>query len=657
MEAPSKLPRARTLPRGGPRLGWLRVALVGAAILLAAVGVGGVATVLYFRLADEAASPQENVQWAISQVQIEHLKMMNTLVLNETGQASEDELLHRYELFVSRLTIIRDGDGFSELRGYDPIYTAGQIALGRIAATDSALAQRAAGTPAAPIIRNHIADLGPALHKATLDSLHFALRRQNERQRWLLSLITWLGLTVLALVAGTVLFAGATLLHMRRLDRSRAELALLTDSLSEARDAAEAGSRAKSTFLASMSHEMRTPLNGIIGIVQELRLTTADAAQSKLLETAHRVALGMRTLVNDVLDMSRIETGHIDFKYEPMRPIALVSEIAAALRSRATERGITILTDVGPGAENWIAADRARLRQVLLNLAGNAIKFTTGQVVEISLSMIDEGGGPMARFAVRDEGPGIPAEDQARIFERFTTRDVHQGSGLGLAISRELIQRMDGRIGVDSTVGRGSVFWFAVPAPPADAPERRRPTGLPSLKGLKLLVVEDNDVNQLVVKMILTRHGAEFRMADSGEAGLDVLSEWTPDLVLMDIHMPGMGGLAATAAIRRLPDARANLPIVALTADAIEEHLRTFRAAGMSACVTKPIDEPEMVRTIAQICGRMPASAPATAPVATQAPSLDPAPGPPEATEEPPLPDDDRRALLDLAAKIDRHSA
>jgi signal transduction histidine kinase/HPt (histidine-containing phosphotransfer) domain-containing protein/ActR/RegA family two-component response regulator len=411
---------------------------------------------------------------------------------------------------------------------------------------------------------------------------------------------------------------------------------------------AEAANCAKSAFLANMSHEIRTPMNGVLGMAELLLGTRLDDRQREYAQTLHSSGKALLGLLNDILDFSKIEAGKLHLETLDFDLSRLLDDVASMFAPRACKKGIAFSCRTEPDTPLALRGDPTRLRQILVNLVGNAIKFTPQGAVDVAVA--GDGGSPsrpVLKFTVRDTGIGIPEDKIDLVFEKFaqmdpsTTRE-YGGTGLGLSICRQLVDLMGGRLGVESRVGEGTLFWFALPfgvaqtdvgqAPPPPADGRALPADL------RILLVEDNAVNQAVALGLLEQLGLRADVAENGALALEALEARPYDVVLMDVQMPVMDGNEATRQLRlrERGEGAARLPVVAMTAHAMDGDRDKCLAAGMDDYLPKPLNPDALRRVLQTWC-------PKRLPLDSAAPPPDAAP-PGDAPAEP----------FDLDAVLDR---
>jgi signal transduction histidine kinase/ActR/RegA family two-component response regulator len=389
-------------------------------------------------------------------------------------------------------------------------------------------------------------------------------------------------------------------------NRVNAELVLAIDKAEVAIDKAEEASRLKGEFLANMSHELRTPMNGILGFTQLCLGTGLTEDQRDYLDTVERSAEGLMQLLNDILDVSKIEAGKMEVEREPFSIRTCVERSTRTMLASAQQKGLELTWEVDPRIPDALVGDENRIRQVLLNLIGNALKFTDRGSVSVAVEMQPgPDSGLMTHFSVRDTGPGIPEDKRKIIFEPFRQADGSTtrrfgGTGLGLAISTGLVDIMGGRIWVESEVGRGSAFHFTAPFTlgQQELPQRAQ-SAAAECAPLSILVAEDNVVSQRLVTALLKERGHSVTLAGNGCAVLDQVEQRDFDLILMDIQMPEMDGLQATAEIRyREGQSGKHVPIVAMTAHAMAGDRERCLDAGMDGYIAKPIHPGELMALI-----------------------------------------------------------
>jgi len=390
--------------------------------------------------------------------------------------------------------------------------------------------------------------------------------------------------------------AQAAKLELAVQERARA----LEETLAKMQDAL----RAKGEFLAVVSHEIRTPMNGVLGMAQLLQTTALSEEQKRYVETIQTSGETLVSIINDILDISKLDSGNVRLDARPVELRAVVKEVIDLLGAQARNKGLYLDLEIAADVPAWIKGDTTRLKQIITNLVGNALKFTHHGGVRVAMRTVQQ--GQFLECQVQDTGIGIPPDRVDRLFEKFSQVDSsitrrYGGTGLGLVICKRLVESMGGQIRVESKQHEGSIFTFLVPLVPADPPGQqaaRSPAARSGSAKLKILLVEDNAVNQMLVLGMLQKLGTHADVAMDGAEALELVREGGYDLILMDMQMPRMDGLTATRAIRAMSDIR-QPRIVALTANAMDSDRTACLAAGMDDFLSKPFKMNELEEKLA----------------------------------------------------------
>jgi signal transduction histidine kinase/DNA-binding response OmpR family regulator len=603
---------------------WSVLTVVSAVLLFVLLAVALVQA-RQFSLVRQAFETQDDYSaLAVYQVESEYLRLRDQwrMAADERQQLDADAVRLRYEIWVSRVELLENG----RARRLFVLDAADQSALQQamtfIATTDADLS--AQGASPWPTLKHDffaqrlaaLRALEKPLHSMSLSAGHQVAVTADQRAA-AVHAQSVLGLALTASLSVLTLgFAYLALRQVQKLRARRVALEEATHHLQQARKEAVAANEAKSTFLANMSHEIRTPFHGLMGMLSLLRETGLAPRQLEYLRTATESADHLLALLNDILDMSQLESGRMTLSPAPTDVRDMLREVEALMRPQASSKALALHIDAAPGVPEQVLMDATRVKQVLYNLLSNAIKFSDRGAVVLDVRTRErDGNGTSLDFVVTDTGQGMDEATQARLFNRFVQGDTslqrrHGGSGLGLEISRNLARLMGGDITVRSKVGEGSTFTFrmpvvAVPTPLAKPSPTR--TDNARTRPLHVLVAEDHEINRQYMAALLSSMGHQVHFAENGEDAVAALAkDDSPrfDLVLMDLHMPQMDGFAATRAIRALPSAACStVPIVALTADAFEETRNRCVVTGMNGFLGKPVSPQELATVLRRLYG------------------------------------------------------
>jgi signal transduction histidine kinase/DNA-binding response OmpR family regulator len=581
---------------------------MGVALALVVAAVALVQARQFALLKQTVTYQDDYVVLSLYQVEAEYLRLREQWVeaMHEGKALDRDALQLRYDIWVSRVGLMHNertarlmvgnADYAEPLGKMDAFIAEADKVLG----TTQPLPVNAAALAA---LKPRLEALAAPIHSMTLSASHHvaeqiaernsAVRRHNQVA---LALTVFLSLLVLA-------FGLMAMRQMRLLgDRQRA-LVDLTAHLREARQQAEAASEAKSVFLANMSHEIRTPFHGLLGMLSLLRDTGLNARQVDYLRTATESADHLLTILNDVLDMSLLESGRLALSEEPVDLRDLLREVESLMRPQAQLKSLALHIDADPGVPEKVRADRTRVKQILFNLVNNAVKFSDRGVVVVDLHRaVADDGSEQLEFVVTDTGIGMDQATLDRLFKRFSQGDEsrsrrHGGTGLGLEISRSLARLMGGDVTAKSVPGEGSSFCFRMPLHAISPAPRAAVSAAGSINPvhgntapLRVLVAEDHPVNRQYMAALLEGMGHRPFFAGNGLEAVQAIREQRFDIVLMDLHMPLLDGVGATLSIRSLPDGvAATVPIIALTADAFAQTRERCLMAGMNDFLAKPV--------------------------------------------------------------------
>jgi len=564
-------------------------------------------------LEDVSTNQVDSIMWQAYQLERELSRLDSKLhvAISKPEQIDPYALSERYEVFLSRIDLLtqiprRDlidnttayADAIGSIEAFvvraDPLFA---DPAGLIQDRESLVALVSSVETLLP----QAAELTREANRAVA---RFVDERNAQLQQQSVLVIT------LASVQSVVLLVFVVVLvrHIRRQQKQYAQLQRLSRELSDARDQAEAANHGKSVFLANMSHEIRTPFQGLLGMLNLLDEPNLTPQQRDYLQTARDSAMHLLGVLNDILDVSTMESGTLKLSESPTNLHNVVQEVESLMRVAANDKGLELQVNAASDIPTWVMADATRLRQIMFNLINNAIKFTATGTVAAEMSCAPH-GLPGVVFTVRDTGMGMDTETVNNLFTRFFQADnsVRRrlgGTGLGLEISRKLARKMGGDIQVSSEPGVGSVFTATLQLQTTTAPatETLVPVNTGAKRRLKVLVAEDHPINQKYMSILLKKMGHAAVFCENGAEALGCLAQQAFDVVLLDYHMPVLDGLSTAAAIRQLDCPAATMPVILVTADVLNETHQRARDMGVNEFVSKPLQANDLQRAL-QRCG------------------------------------------------------
>jgi signal transduction histidine kinase/CheY-like chemotaxis protein/HPt (histidine-containing phosphotransfer) domain-containing protein len=584
-----------------------------------AVGLAVVLGTIYYDISNRYTAMQsgirENAMWSVYQLDREARNLSSELSVmlatGDIGLPAQKRLSTRYDILYSRMDML-GRTKFERFFAVDET-VAGELTaiqqsvFGNVAIFDDIARGVPASRASLTVANVGFKDLLRNTERlVTYTNTDLSTDRAEQREQ-----VTSLEIKSLILIGFLVLIVGAIILTLRRQLKSVRMAGLsferMAANLESAYQAAEAGNRARSQFMATMSHEIRTPLNAILGTVELMQLSPKDAEATRNLKTIQKSGEALLDIINEILDFSKIEHGKLELESHDVDIRSCAEGVVEMIRGRALDSGNHVALDIPAElAAPYIRTDATRLRQVVMNLMSNAVKFTKEGTVTLSVREAVVGDAISLRVEVRDTGIGIDKAGRAKLFLPFSQVDAsiarkYGGTGLGLTICKEIVERLGGRIGVDSVPGSGSTFWFEIPVKQGQAPTAavaRSGEHAEALPRLKILLVEDNAVNLHVARKFLDHIGQEVDTAENGAVAVEMAAARDYDLILMDMQMPVMDGIEATSLIRAGTGKSRNSLIVAMTANASDDDMKKCIEAGMDGFQSKPVSIEKLRRVI-----------------------------------------------------------
>lgn len=550
---------------------------------------------------------RENAMWAVYQLDRETGKLAHDVALalttSDTRQETLKTISRRYDILYSRVDLIRKGR-FQDFFVLDSRITKDSGAVReKVLAMDKALTRLwTAKDPLKRITLAHVIlkDLEAKTNDLLLTTNERIADKRTESRDTVVQLEHTSAIFLILLSASVVFLIATLRRQLTAVRQAGLGLEAMASDLSNEYHAADAGNRAKSQFMATMGHEIRTPLNAILGTAELMELSNLPPDVHENAQIIRTSGEALLEILNEILDYSKIEYGKLELELRPANISEMAKTVIGIMRGRAAERGNKLVLDMPDALDwPWVETDPTRLRQIVLNLMSNAIKFTDHGTVTLRFR---EASGPNAsrklRIEVADTGIGIDEEGLEKLFKPFSQVDAsisrrYGGTGLGLTISREIAERLGGQMGVESTPGKGSIFWLEIPvrvvAPPESTASPAMPAGMEGLPEGKVLVVEDNKVNQQIALRFLERLGQTCDVVSDGREAVEMATRQHYDFILMDMQMPVMDGIQAARAIRAGGGVNITTPIIAMTANASDDDRRSCQEAGMNGFEGKPI--------------------------------------------------------------------
>ena len=600
--------------RDNRRFIWILGVVTG--LLALGLVVTAVATWRQSRYVETTARLQADSVLSLSfQLEREFLRARHELqlALQRPDKADWSSLQQRYDILSSRIQLLQDNPTVTDLSTTEDYRQLLPELLQLQKSADPLMDKPAVHQASLHVLLERMQTLGPSVQALSLTANRLVAMRMEEQLGHVQQQDGYMRWMILA-QAILLLMAALGLGWRHRLQRlQHRQLQELNSALVQARDQSEQASLAKTRFLANMSHELRTPFNGMLGMISQLEQGNLTPQQRDQLATAHQSAQHLLNLLNDILDLSALDAGKLKIHPQAVQMRSVVAEVQHWMQPQTVAKQLDLQVRFDRNCPDWVEADPTRIRQILLNLLSNAVKFTDEGLVCIDVACTPLQAHQVRwTIQVRDTGKGMDESTLAHLFQRFERADtsltrLHGGTGLGLEISRTLARHMGGDIVAISQPGQGSCFTLtlttALCGAPAQAPAAlaERPVSSANNPAWHVLVAEDNPVNRKVLGTMLRHLGHDVSFAEDGVQAVAMVREGCFDLVLMDIHMPNMDGLDSARAIRALPDERSRTPIIAVTADVMNEAQQRSMEAGMDDFIAKPI-EPKRLQAIMTAC-------------------------------------------------------